>query len=188
MSYNNFFTLERLIGLILVALSVLVSQLVIVYTGSLYPAPLFVVLVIVGNLAGLRIAIIAACLFSITILYQLFSGELAGFFWNVSSMLTVAYIIGRLKKKARIVDGLNGNIEKLWQIVYDSEWILRNWYAVPDRLKYNRLVQVKELATDLTTAVVGWIKYAEMRRSIDNEPVYKREGNSGAEEDKRESD
>lgn len=163
---NRYYTKERFLGLALIILSVLAGHFARLH-DVFYIAPFYVVLVIVADIAGFRMALLAATLFSIGAYLQWFEYNSTRFWVNLISLFTIAWIVGGLKRKARIIDTLNGNLDLLWHIVREIDYLIIHWHTLSDKSKYLRVVEIKSAAVDLTTNVLGWKKLADLRTAND---------------------
>lgn len=162
----RFWTEEKLLGFGLIILAILAGHLIRQY-ATLYTAPFYVVLIIIANIAGLRMSILAATLFSIGTYLEWYESSHTQFWLNVISLYATAWIVGGLKRKARIIDTLNGNLDILWHIVREVDYLVIHWHTLSDKTKYLRVLEIKGMAVDLTTNVLGWKKIAEARESVE---------------------
>lgn len=179
---RDFYTRERLLGLAITGAMVVLGHSVRLTYGQLYTAPFFVALVVIGNISGLYVAVSAALLFSIGIWMQWIEIDPARVYLDIICLLVIAYIVGTLRRKARVLDTINGNIEMLWGIGQSLDWLIRYWHSLPDKRKYERVIALHDMVVDLTTLALGWKKLAEMKDEIDSADRHITESDSGKKE------
>lgn len=165
---TRFFTHERDLAILITILAALLGYFVYAATGILYAPPFYVVIALVANIGGLRVSAFAAALFSFGAYWQWFPERLDLFLVNSSCYFLLAYSVGTLKRKARIMDNMNGNLDILWSIVRTLDYTIVHWPTLSDKSRYLRVTEVKGMASDLTTNVLGWGKIAELREGVED--------------------
>lgn len=153
---------ERLLGIALTILAILLGHIIRTHIGVLYTAPYFVLLVYVANLSGLRVGIFAAIMFSLGAFLHWFDSDPYRVYWNTFAFLTVAVMVGGLKRKARIIDTLNGNVSMLQEIAFSLDWLIRYWPSLGDARRYHRVKAVHGMTVDFATLVIGSGKLSEL--------------------------
>lgn len=165
---RSFYTRDRLLGIGISLAVTLAGHTLRVKYGQFYSAPFFVALVVISNISGLQVGLFAALLFSAGSWLQFMDIDPARVYLNTVCLFLVAYLVGTLHRKARVLDTINGNMEMLWGITQTLDWLIRYWPSLNESARYKRVVVAYDMVVDLTTLVRGWKTIAEYRQAIED--------------------
>lgn len=158
----RFLTRDRLVGLGLLVLTACIGYIFHSEFNILYAAPFCVMIAIISNISGLRVALLAAATYSVLAYMQWFNTDPARAYMDILCYFLIAYISGTLKYKSRVLDTLNGNVSMLHEIASSLDWLIRYWPSLPDNRKYHRVKAIHGMAVDFATLVIGSGKLSEL--------------------------
>lgn len=133
---------------------IVVIRIAIAFELSPTSAPSFVGIVLASYIGGLVPGIIAALLVGID--QHLIVDDLSRTIVVNFSAMAIAVIVGVLQRRARMVDTLNGNLERLRTTVKACDSLLTAWDDYSDKGRKNQVVIVRHHISHLATLVFGW--------------------------------
>lgn len=134
-------------------------------------APVFVIVAGIAFIGGLRCGLTSSI---VAIGYAFYNFNFSPRFFIASlSFLAITSMVGYLKRRARLIDTLNGNITSVKQALAITRFLRAEWQQANEKTVNVNLEQLEDLLGNLASRILGWHKLREEMREVE---MFYREG------------